>query len=380
MPPPVNIPNLSIVESLGLFELGGKWEIQQDSDSIALLHSSGLTQRITCAYGDFDEPLENFIVLPTFQKYSHESEIVHLRFQNERMGYVIPDTSLVGGEVLTGKFDRLFASAAIKAVLFGSVAKDMLRPVLFNNDRLADLAFNDLFDRALSFAVLPRQSLATHSISLDDVKYMLSSEGFLTDWPSQGKLLFSTPYERTLPMKLPSSALRNESGILNSLLCIAVTQTTPRATFILLYQVLELLISRIFQCEMQDQIAAFRNCDLWELKEKINELSREVYRLNQLENKYLRNFPRRALFIDCRDACERFLQDLHITPKRDNWATLLYTTRNVIVHRQHEFNRFPEDHLGDVCISLRELVVNIASSFVEVRNCLWHRYEGSDVY
>ncbi len=189
------------------------------------------------------------------------------------------------------------------------------------------------------------------SFNIENYFISLYSQGYyncqptdsITDFHSRGAL--SEPPNKVnqkIYIKRISKELQEEVYLSRLFKNLLKTEKHHLVRFYLLYQVIELIIERIFKQDFLDTMKEFddsQDKNIFELKEKINFISSEKERLSKLINKVETHFDgncKTNLILACND-----LLPFNSKPK-DSLALSLYAARSFIVHK---FRQLPEEDL-----------------------------------
>jgi hypothetical protein len=151
---------------------------------------------------------------------------------------------------------------------------------------------------------------------------------------------FTQPGQTKISIKRISKKLQEEVYLSRLFKILLKTEEHPLVRFYLLYQVIELIIERIFDKKFLDTINDFnhnQNKNIFELKEKINSISNEKERISQLIDSvepYLNSDSKTNLLFFCNDLLSSFNSE-----HKDSLARSLYAARSFIVHK---FRKLPE--------------------------------------
>ena len=137
----------------------------------------------------------------------------------------------------------------------------------------------------------------------------------------------------------------------------AINSLDPCSCFLLLYQIIEYLLSHVFEIAVKvfchDENLSKNP---WDLRVKINEATNELWRLDRIINDFLSQSVEPEISAALLEECSRFLTENRLTLTRDipnSVAKGIYAVRNVLIHRQIE-----------MMASVREQVFNINVLFL----------------
>lgn len=192
------------------------------------------------------------------------------------------------------------------------------------------------------------------SFNIENYLISLYSQGYyncqptdsITDFHSRGAL--SEPPNKVnqkIYIKRISKELQEEVYLSRLFKNLLKTEKHPLVRFYLLYQVIELIIERIFEKDFLDTMKEFNDSpdkdkNIFELKEKINFISSEKERISKLINRVETDFDgncKTNLLLACNDLLSSFN-----SKHKASLAHSLYAARSFIVHK---LRKLPEEDL-----------------------------------
>lgn len=160
----------------------------------------------------------------------------------------------------------------------------------------------------------------------DSIKDFHNSRGALSEPPNPNKV--------RIYIKRISKELQEEVYLSRLFKNLLKTEKHPLVRFYLLYQVIELIIERIFVKDFSDTMKEFNenpDKNIFELKEKINFISSEKERLSKVITRVETHFDgncKTNLLWACNDLLSSF-----DSKNKDSLALSLYAARSSIVHK-----------------------------------------------
>jgi len=349
--------------------------ISVTEDALQVLDARGnLAVTVDAYMGDLGRwSVGDFVGVPVYMPFQAERQYSTLRFDggSDTLGYLFPTATLRKGSEVTGNDNRylaLFAAAGTRLLLADETAKLRCEPS--PSELVTERDLESLFPEFAGIAVLSRELLEAASQDRHCVGIGLLRKGCvplaLSQEPSVGRHRFT--HEGLIKVGQVSADLKADAeGLLRLLASYA---SEPRATsrFLGFYQVLEYLLSRVFDCEIQKAIAdPVLRANSWDLREYVAEVARERWRLVQIAQKYCRGLDGHVLTA-CRTTSTDFLvANGEPAEKWDrvDWAKALYTVRGTVVHRQLGMTQEATDALDDVCHELQEFCCEVICRYRE---------------
>lgn len=290
-----------------------------------------------------------------------EREVTSLRFSGsstDTIGYIFPIASLRTGEHLPdGKFPKVYASVATRELIQTEIAISLAKK---DQQHIAEIEITEIFPESLGVLVLGCQQLSDASASIESVELMIMERGYFplsTNFGTLGGYIDESQYESRLSLRSLATPLIDDVASLKWLMASARIQQMNSGRFLLLYQILESLLSRVFGQAMAHIIDDPRTLnDPWWVRDKVKLIQGENWRLNFIQHHCL-DLQSHQFFTDCRVACEELLIHLGRWEKTGekalSWSKALYLVRNIFVHNQTALRNADENIIQNVCDKLQ---------------------------
>lgn len=163
--------------------------------------------------------------------------------------------------------------------------------------------------------------------------------------------------EVRLNLKKISAEIKNDTFIKYLFTEILVDNNHHLIKFYMLYQVIELLIEKIFNKELKlmlDQLSKEEK-NLFQVKDDLGKLSKESDRIVKLFNTYTRqNGSKSQLLILCNKFLVRAKRD-----KKKNAAEALYSVRNVFVHEYRSIDTADINLINDINDVFESVIIEV---------------------
>lgn len=134
--------------------------------------------------------------------------------------------------------------------------------------------------------------------------------------------------------------------------------------FYLLYQIIELLIKKVFSSQFKKNIpdiSSSEDIDLFELNKKLQKMTDEKSRIRLLFNSYSQ--------VKCPELEEIFFDffDVKDNEKKDySLPTLLYRVRNLLVHNYRHITTKQKDLMADINFYFERIVIYLLINYKEI--------------
>lgn len=180
------------------------------------------------------------------------------------------------------------------------------------------------------------------------------------------KIKDTTPYtpstEKVIKLKSISPELFETTSYINALIQgLLKLEDHCLVRFHLLYQIIELLITKIFEKEFKELMPTFLSAvDFYDAKESLNKLSNEKDRINKLFNNYC---SATDITNDLCDSCNGLLQLSYPGKVLGNCSHALYKVRS---HLFHNLRQLPPEYsvkLNVVNTHLEKMVLHLLISY-----------------
>lgn len=280
-----------------------------------------------------------------------------------------------------------YARVGVDILLSTEVARDHLAITRIDDiTRPEGTPMTEVFGPDLGIVVLGKENMEEASCTIDMIRVMIQEHGIRL-LPNTTAVLSPSdpkPFTGNLAIRPCSPDISDDLGQFCFLLANAEQQRYLPARFLILYQIIEALISRLYEnavrALMSDPLL-LKN--VWELREEFEKISSEKSRMNKLFNDYLVRKPPEyhKLTEDVKEACIAFLEKADpaiAVPEKEGgprppgsatltqkgWVEILYRCRNLIVHRQWQMKSVAEPELSRVCGALKQIHFLALSCYV----------------
>jgi hypothetical protein len=321
--------------------------------------------------------LSEFKASPIRTLYKGERQFSSVRVSGsdtKTLGYIFPIASFyTGKEIPQDKWVQIYASAAIRSILIEGVANSFVRLPDLSNTSI-EVEISTLFPEDFAIMILGKEALDHFGLTLESIKLMVQADDFLL-YPEEEDLKYTesiSEYNERIILKPISQSLVSECPELLWIISSAKREVSLPAKFLSFYQVMEHFLSKIF-CQYMQEISKsdMLDNDPWRLREKIAEVAAEKWRLNRLEQCFLKSGYDSTVFKECTQKCKNLLislgeEDLDKIEKL-SWAGSLYRVRNILIHRQLSLlsKENVREGLSEVCEVLMDVCFEILSHYSE---------------
>ena len=308
-----------------------------------------------------------YIVLPCFTGNVGERQVSALKMKGpERgtIGYIFPLEALRTGEFIEDDWPRRYAWVGVNALLTAGAGMEQVAASP-SSDILAEgsISLDQLFLTHTSVAVLGRESLERHSVTEADVRLMLMACGvtFPVSFAAFSARAPLREWSASLSCQPISPEAASDLVALETLVRLADEFDAPMGVFLTLYQIIEHWSGKSFSNALAGTF--LDNPTPWKLKERLNKVSGDRWRLARIDELSLGDADRTTLN-DLGGQCRTFLTAIgEEVNDGDAWWKSLYAVRNVIVHDQARFVQAGFYNLADVNQRLRDACLELLSCY-----------------
>lgn len=295
-----------------------------------------------------------------------DTQLVQTKPDDNRLGFIFPTTAFSEPEQIEGSWAARFAEAGFRLML------QIDRINQFSQIRSADnlksrgsMPVDEFFGDDLSILVLSRKDIKALRVSLDELELMLLRAGVavLQNRTLPRPHLRASPQHQNANLRRLCLEARSEATGLRKLYYSADRSESDIGSFLAYYQVIEFLLERIFRNEISHLTST--GLTTWALREQLNGMANEKFRLHLLSSKYLTQGCDRTLFTTVHEKASLLLTELGDVPTEDGtWFGPLYRVRGIIVHSQLRlfYLRSPA-LLSDLCTALRFACLELLCHF-----------------
>jgi hypothetical protein len=265
---------------------------------------------------------ECFLVRPVHKGQQQFISLVQ-KGTNERLGYLFPLSTLAEDSELLDEWPANFAHVAVETLLETELARDHLVIRELQEITRADgVSISAVLDPDLGIVVIGKENLTKANCTVDAIRLMIQEHGIriLSARSPDPNPPSAPPFESRLHIRQCSADVRDDLGQFCFLIEIAEQQRFLPARFLILYQIVEALIARLYEhavLAIVSDPAMLRN--VWDLRDELEKISSEKSRINKLFSDYLDPKPIEFHITteDVKNACLAFLL------KADPTVTLL---------------------------------------------------------
>lgn len=332
--------------------------VNDDGDSFAV--ESPLNLVNTSDVDDYD-----MFIMKSMRRDAAENSIYSVYFGNRRVGWIFPIQALVSTEhdyaendnfceyayVAYHKLIQEYASQFLKNYdeSFGNICslEEVVEPL--DMDKHILLICTDNLDESDKIGCI------------DKYRFGMYVNGYIIDDGSNfTKIDDYEPLKKRLTIHKLTDDICQMGPMLNIVNDIVPAAIGPYSSFMMMYQIIEVSIGKIFDVGFQRLLDNYNEGDdLYRLKENISNISNEKYRVRELFNG---NFVKitsqhRSNLIK---ACENILGCNY----KNDMAELLYEVRCQMVHRFYNYSKDNTEPLLFLNKSFMNVLYDILTSFV----------------
>ncbi|MBG78298.1 MAG: hypothetical protein CL570_04630 [Alphaproteobacteria bacterium] len=273
-------------------------------------------------------------------------------------GYIFPISSISDSSLYPrdSKWINIFAAQAAHAITTGVISSHKLSYKLSVDTCVKETPLlSDFFPENTAFLVVSREQMSTFNITEEEILINLSQEGFHKLVEEENVDL--NDFSKAISIKNASKDLTANLDYVLRQLHMTNSDNNPRSKFLFLYQIIEVLINKIFEHEITN--LNYKDfTDVWEFKDKINSITTEKYRINRIQEHYLSG----AVPGDDFDLISSICSNMSFidTKTEGHWSHKLYKVRNIIVHNQSKLDNNDLEEL----IMLNALLLKVCISMI----------------
>lgn len=290
--------------------------------------------------------------------------------KERRIGWIIPALSLASNlHDFSGNEHFLkYAYIALRDCIRAKTIHDWRRAIEVSGRE--SLTVLDLFDESKAFLVVSRETLdSPKDFELQRAVASLVSCGFMP--ASEGdedryNLIEPHPEFKKYKILVTSEDIGEYLVIYSLLKSYLESGESPVLRFFYLYQIMEMLLEKVFSCE-QVQLAreiVEAGSDLVKVKdilEKVNKYTSEKKRMSLLIEEYTGIPPYFGSLID---ACNDLLDQLYLDSGQ-SLNNCLYPVRNFVFHRYRALPESSDATLEEINLALADVLSHLLSAFKE---------------
>lgn len=313
-----------------------------------------------------DYMLENYDIhmLKCIRRDSAENSIYHVYFDDTRVGWIFPIQALLS-DAHDYANDTHFLKYA--HVAYCALIDRLNAEIIEEKQTYGELYLEDYYDTCVHMLVLDNENVSKiREYKFQNYIVGLFVKGYIdNDISVTGELIVDRdPIIKRLAVKSLSKDLV-EYEYINSLVGVMLPGANcgyPR--FHILYQIIELLMERVFQIEFVRLLENYQYEDrngIFDLKENISQISGERHRIKLIFQEYSKLYTdaNRDLIEQCRALISAFE-----TCEEEDLGVVLYRTRCLLVHRYYLFfDKEWEGRIESINDNFIQLVYEVLTSF-----------------
>lgn len=302
------------------------------------------------------------------------NEIYQLKINTKRLGWIIPIQALLTSEhdYATNEHFFPYSYNAYRILLKNKINLPYNKNITKNEVTLESIyGENTIIFIAYRKYIKEIKTNFNIDFKIEDYLLFFYQYGYTFLSPSN----FSSLYDLKLPnfiakpfpgkqveLERISEDLKDDKPYLNSLIQgLIKLEKHPLVKFHLLYSVIELFISKIFDSEFKSSLQSFLNTtDFYDSKEKLNKLANEKDRIKKLFSNKCPNLNH-VLLQELQDASNSFLSFVfapQIFKKKTGEA--IYKVRSTIFHNLRVIPNGYETQLSNVLAKLEAIILDIS--------------------
>ncbi|WP_147273050.1 hypothetical protein [Billgrantia montanilacus] len=310
---------------------------------------------------------ERFYYSVLLSPYVRESEWRNVVWSDDlsgskTIGMIFTASSLAKDSEVGDECDAIksYASNAVNCLVRSRYGAEILKEIGVFEDSGIDVL--SLLGDNISIAIFDKHQLQRFDVSEDNVDLFLFSDGYRPLKTVGSNNHFVEFSKRKRILCLADELVEDKDKILRAF-SFANGSYSSSSCFLSLYQVIEVLIDKIFYHEVSKKIVpSIDEMTVWDLKEKLKDISGEKNRVKLIDEKCTPGGAYSEACDGLAQACRDFLQASSVELKGEGWANLLYLVRNQVVHRQY-FIIDEELGLDLVCKEFRKFLALAISRF-----------------
>ncbi|UCS92555.1 hypothetical protein KZP23_17945 [Echinicola marina] len=294
-----------------------------------------------------------------------------------RLGYLIPIQSLINAEHDYGDNEHFspYAYHAIRILLSDKNALPYKR-LGIPNSVFIDL--EAIYGENTHVLILHKPYVTiwekVHAIKFE-IKYFLPclwSYGYMSIEESNFNVLYKDkehgngaekPINGIIEFTSIAPDLRTDPFILNLFTSFLYSQKHELIRFHLLYQVIELLIEKVFQSELGSIIQDFDNNvnNFYDIKEKLTIVANEKSRITKLFSNYC--IGQNALLEALKISCNKLLKQVNPEYEQSSPQIAVYKTRSLVFHSFRSLPTEYDENLKVINDDFEALIIATINSF-----------------
>ena len=267
---------------------------------------------------------------------------VYDREYDQRLGWIFPIQALVSSEhdYSEDKYFLKYAFVAFRILLNGVYKKSKIPKY---EEELYDLT--DFYDSNLIVFVIDKENTAKiEDYNYDNYIPGLYKYGYCIN--GENELEYFREINKKIKLDKISPSLRSESYIKDLFSQFLGSERSDLLKFYLIYQVIELLLQKIFNQEFEEMIGDIsRDKKLsFNVKDDLQNIAKEKYRIGELFTKYSNC---KETQLDLKDECNKLLVK-HFIKEGTSVDKSLYSVRNLFVHSYREVGKDDDNIISNI--------------------------------
>lgn len=329
-------------------------------NSVVAYYSDGIELIITLFLGGDSYELDNFNFTLFYTPFIGEQEVIELAVKgsSSTIGYIFPISSLSGTSTVgknESKWLKVYARACSLSLAVDGLGSFLLTPIdITKFTQSYDIT--DIFPNNIAVLVTGKSNLEANKYSHSEAILMLQEFGFAAILRPQAKndIEQLTFLQKLKVSRISKSLIQNIQHI-NEIIILSKEISNPIGRFISLYQIIELIIQKIFEHSINELISSGISSP-WDVRERLQDIVNEKWRISQINSKYVKSDGTGSIinsFVsDAKVLLANIASETGYKETDNDWVSLLYLIRNTVVHRQHLVVNRLEANLQAVCVSL----------------------------
>ena len=305
---------------------------------------------------NYESRIKEFTMYSFYNKDCSENSIfqVYDKEYDKRIGWIFPIQALISNEhdYSDNVHFLRYAYIAFKKLL--EVQENIKAKEIEYEDRTYSVL--DFYNEDMIILILDSENINEikdfefNDYILDLYKYGYCVEG-------SNKLGYFEEVKKNIKLHKIKQFLREEDYIFELFKNFLGKETSPLLKFYLLYQVIELIIEKIFNKELSEMLEALGNntTSLFDIKESLNNIAKEKDRIIKISSKYS---ERVRCAEELKANCNRLLTNQG-KEEENEVGQSLYKVRNLLVHNYRGINEQNKYIIEEVTISFEKYIIEL---------------------
>lgn len=289
-----------------------------------------------------------------------------------RMGWIFPIQSLMSKEHSQHDNPHFLPYAYIAYEILLRNKNGIQNEVPIYQDGY-EYNLNDFYNENSIVLVLCKANISkVADYNIDDYLPYLYKYGYVFN-QNPNRPFISPNRKGEIKLKRMSPYLRNEGFIVELFKTLLGTEGGPLVRFYLLYQVIELLIDKVFNNEFKSLVSDLdegKN-SLFTSKDKLTDMANEKSRIRKLFTNYTKIEVEIDLIIEmCKKLLEsvdkKLIESEKENNKEHNLATNLYKVRNLLVHNYRAIDKDDRVYIDEINKLFEEVLIDLLITYNEL--------------